>query len=185
MTSRFFVGRKTSKFDALDAPLIITSRQEGVSPGCGFIASSPETPLTPLKVIHSNGQDHVAIKASDGGLYKVEGVEMVPVMVTRYVRYNESIGFTEVDAAAYDAHVQAERAAKACPCELSGTPSQVDFANAVRSRKLGSITSDIDSDLRASALRGAAKIRSARWWLSRKDASLQSILADLAQAAAE
>ena len=166
----FHAGARTRAFDALggvvDKPLITVAYLEGhtlghvecVEPG------QPQRELDPVGSQGSPTRGHRAFTASPGGIYRVETVEMVPQVVTRYVAYDAASGFREVPADAYhDASRQGAGSqwADSLPRIEGASDSQLAFALAVRGRAIQAV---IDAPELQPALR---RRKFASWFCAR------------------
>jgi len=184
---RYFASGRTSRFDALEQPLIVTTHIEGVVKGEVVKASDPDSPIAPAKRMSGGaGAELLGYDVVHGEIYRIEGVEHVPRPVTRYVKFDEALGFIDADAEAF-------QAARASPArELSadewpaliGTTGQVAWANTLRVQAVSAIERKaLGEEQMKAALSALAKIKSARWFIARKEARAAALINELARSA--
>ena len=99
----YHVGTKTHCFDALGKDLLVTAFEEnvgeaGVEELTGM--DGPRSPrLQPLEPTSRQGngkKGYLAFQANSDAVYRIQGVEYVPVHRVRYVRFDRNIGFREL-----------------------------------------------------------------------------------------
>ena len=185
MTRHYFVGKKTARFDAITDPLIVTTRLDGVSAGRIVEATDVTAPVEVRSMPAGGGAEHNAATVRHGALYRVEGVEYVPREVVRYVAFDSERGFIEADEAAFVAAQRREEPAEPLAAdlpELIGTPNQVKWATGIRQHFIRS-AGRLPAEQQPAAHAALASVKSARFFISRKERSLPELLGDLSVSA--
>lgn len=151
---RYYLGRKSKSFEVVDQDLIVVESAVGVAQARVVRVDTGRT-LEPQADLSRGGNGFTAFSA-DPGEYCVEGVELVPVKVTRWVRYARDTGFVEIPkptAPAVD---------KLSP--LKGvSEQQVKFGERIRQQALAAVGDDAALKSRLS------EIHYANWFISRKN----------------
>lgn len=147
---RYHVGRRSTAFDIVDQPLLVVEYIDGVAPG--LVESGSARGTHAVTATHEKGgpaAGHRAFPVEHGAVFKIRGVEHRPVAVEKYVRYDQELGFVEVDETAFK---NAARPEPSSPPEIDlpdieGTDSQVTWATNIRQQMIAALITAERQDL--------------------------------------
>lgn len=145
---RFHVGRKSTAFDIVPAPLLVVEHIDGIAAGTVEQATSEGAKV--VEPTHRKGTPTSGVRAFEvahGGVYRVLGVEHRPVAVEKFVRYDEQLGFVEVDEQAFKQQPAPEAGIDSDLPALQGTTGQVTWAIQVRTQMLSAVRAAGRDDL--------------------------------------
>lgn len=99
----FHVGTKTHAFDALDQDLLVAAYEEDVGQatveeltGLNDRRMPASLPQEPISRQGSSKKGYLAFKARSDAVYRIQGVEYIPVHRVRYLRFDKKIGYREL-----------------------------------------------------------------------------------------
>lgn len=144
---RYHVGRRSTAFDIVPSPLVVVEHIDGIAPG-SVEQSTPDGVKT-LQPAHRKGSPTAGVRAYEvepGGIYRVCGIEHRPVAVEKFVRYDDRLGFVEIDPKEFHEAPRAAAPSLDLP-QLQGTEGQVTWGLQVRAQMLDTIKSAGREDL--------------------------------------
>lgn len=177
----YHLGAKTRAFDALAQDLIVVAHDAQITDGAASEVTGGTangdlafTRLTPTASTGNERRGAHAYTPVSGKIYLLDGVEMVPTRVRRYVIFDEQAGFRELtreEAVSLLVHAEPDRSVAGSLPTLIGRVGDVARALPVRDRMLQTLPPAYTAQVRYHTY--------ARWYLNHADRSIAELQAIL------